>query len=1838
MASGPKLFDYNSSFSVLRTNPKITGNLKITVDSSGNVSFNSFSANNTLSSNRYKKFNITGKNPFNVDIFNFFQQGQTPIEPIFQVERKTNGETKTSTDYSGQYDFFYGSGASLFIDPNYPESFSYLSPLWVKDQIPDFFVIFKVPGPLSYPYIENVTSIQGGVSYKVISDYDSNYINPSTNLPDYKIKYGKDPLGNDVYYTNGSIFQGNLSYGTYSQVEGSGKVVIFDELYNLDSANDSGSTFLNKILPNATAVKTYDLRENSLIGSYIRSIVNNPNFSKSPIDINWSPNGYSYWNGVDVKNGIFTSKGEILYDYLRSADSDSMIDLEDYITSGFSRNGIICPNLLNLEFLFDDEDSDLYSINRYFGMYVSRNDIASLRSNGNFYYEFKDSPGNQNLPKPLRNNLGYYYNTDSNVIGATSGVRFFYENSSGFVPGSDDVNINDSKKLFYLTDKNENFYSLKRSENYDTFDLNSVNYFGPYDYSSSTFGGTGYTGATSGSLVLHDTKIDLLDFTGVGRKISTVKSSKAEEAGRSYIDIEFLKAFDLPKTLTFKIYWENGSKKEGSRKYDLVESKDLSAIFPWLEGAYYSSGNSYYFNGYLGGLDDISGAFANVLDSLNPISWDTGSNEGYTAIRLKNTGIYGDTSFFVSVFDDYYSFESSFKKEWNNTSSYSSGDIVLYSNRYYQSNSSISSPSIGNFNDAPDQSSFWDPYYTFSQSGYIKVKGIDVSSSNNNFNFIGGSKTKNNRLIFDKKYSDQVQAGNFIKTLSGFNEIIRVTRYVDSPKLDPDTKKVISFNDFDSKLVVEFQDDYARVDLGSDESFNVYSTPDLKVGVFSFFDVKEFDFDFFASAYSYNPFPETYRYYQIQPNREGVIDENIPYLVKQGQIEYNSSLYSTGDIFYGVSGVTLYTEVNPNPNSPVVVFPAQYSNVKYKTPPSSYNDIGYEPNLDAFNGFIGIQKLNPGTPSTTSTKEEIFSFGKLETEYEYLLENYNPRLANFSRIVPFVNKWVYSSGTDGRGNYYRLNSTPAFSPTNFSPSIDRNVRDPKYMTNEWFLLESPPIKFPVEYMKDQNSYLPYKIDLNKAKDADPNSLNSLYLSSYFTAEPDDYSLEFLDAAIYTKELFTPLIYNPANQYYETLFRGIKITIKKRSDVSEKEEKDPNLYVPGYKGFEDYKFSAILRAIPEDSSVIQSPVKYEIIENKTQKFIIFVCDIVIKDQKSFPLGYTGGTGSDPVLDYTFLYTLSDKEKVTSPLVDGEGFNSIDDIKLSVGLDLSSSSGSLVNTIDPTGFIYSISNPDYDTDLREEITGKFSSNSPGATSSPSPTGPLSFYVPTISTGVKYPWPIGVNSNSIEFGKITTTPDYTFDIPYSFLSPATVPVGPSSIYKNQPVFQVEGGAKYYNSIINRISSGYIFTELEKRSKYIKYKTYSWDQENSVTKETLDSFEISFQRPDLILKPQGSRPIPIYEGPKTLGSNDPTGYTFLTDRNPNLASSLIRHSGKYEPLFRKIIYFDKDKTDTLVGDTTIDLSFRNCNFAPDKYYFGVSRNLNFTKVDLGANILSSSANLPSGSVYPLIGQNPISRKDFNVFSSSWDPGYYEKFILPESSIKVAGTRSMKEDKTFMGSKIMKTPYDIYVNNYTVLRISRTEGESSVSIINSKISSYIKEIQNIDKNNTGTGIGFGGTYFSGVDLPSLNQNLFSDAEIFYQYLPDTNKVFGVLRLDRILRRYLLNSGVKNVFLNNIISEFGVGDPNSINDDINSYIDLNISPAYEGGNFTLYVKKVANETISLDRLVVGDITSYDRATSGYSSNQNYTLTKINNLVYNFTFDLEKSFNYSLSFSIPIIKI
>lgn len=1845
--SQSRLFDYNSSFSVIRTNPKLTGNFKISVDSQGGVWFNSMDVNNTLSNDAFKKYNVTGENTYASDVSAFFSDGKISNDIIFQVGEFTNGENEPAQYFSDQYDFFYASGASALIDKNYPEDFSYFAPLWIKNEIPDFFVVFKLDNPMDYPYSTNVTQIDASKEYKVIADYDT--------TEEFKIAYGKDAAGSDLYYYDGDIFQGNTNNSTYSTISGTGKVAVYAELENLPLVNDVSSTFKNKILNNATAIKTFDLRENTKIGKYIRAIFNNKNFSNSPLEVSWGYNSYTYYKGVSISEGIYTKKGELLNQYLSSAKSDPMIDLEDYVTSGFSRNGIVCPNLLNLEFFFDDEDSDLYTINRYFGMYVSRNDIASIRTNGEFFYEYRNSVGNENTPIPSRDNVGYYYNNEPYAVGATSGIRLFYENATGFLPGSDNVNLLDPNKLFYLTDKKENFYSLKRTEDYGGYGGSEPKYsYGPFDYTTGQFSATGSTGATSGSLVIQNQTIDLLNFTGSDDKLVTVKGDLPVEAGKAYIEIEFLNSYNNNLPLTFKLYWPNGSRKDGSRRYDLISSADYSSMMIWTGGSYYSTGNSYYFNASSGTVGDIASALSSVLSDVDSSTMDYGKSQGSSIIRVKNSGLYGNDSYSISIFDDYSGFSEKYRGSWDNSSTYSVDDIVLYNDTYY-STSSWSGPTGGNqFTTSPDSSTNWTEYSTFDYPGYVKINGTDASELKKNVKFIGGTVNRNNRIVFDSKYSNQVLPGYYVKTEAGFSMIDSVNKYVDDPEIDPVTRKIVGFNDFQYKLVLNLKDIYSQINLGSDKSFNVYDWASLNIGVFTFFDTKEFNFDFWSSDYSYTPTPETYKYFQINPDTENVIEPNIPYFVKRGQINYAGSIYNSGNLFYGATGYTSFKISDPSLNlssfssvinkidyrtesqGNVVVFPAQYSDVLYTSPSASYSNIGYTRDLESFNGFIGIQGILNDPKEVDQTKEQVFYYGKINTEYEYLKENYTVRRANISRIVPYINKWGSSLGTDARGNRYRLNSSPAFSPTNFSPSFERITPDPKYLTHEWFLLEQPPRYFPKEFMNNQNSYLPYKIDLNRARSADPE--DALYLSSYFTVEPSDYTSEFSDPSYYTKELFTPFVYSEASGYYETIFRGCKIVLKKRSDTSFDGSVESDRYIKNYRGYEDYKFSAILRAVPEDSSVIQSPVKYEVIENDQQKFVLFVCDVVIKDQKTFDLGYTGGTGGNPILDYTLLYTLNDKEKLRSPLVSSQKFYSIDDIKLSSALDLSLASGSVVNTTRPTGIINTIKNPDYDTDLREEIHLTYVPNADGATGGPSSTGDGSFSVTSLSC--KYPWPTGVGPSFIEFGKVSgsTGSSYLFTVPFSLTNPVTVPVGPSSIYRERPVIQIGGGADYYKGLLSRCSVSYISDRFNRSSEYIKYSTYEWNDNSSSTVFGANEFELYFERPTKITKPSGSLVIKDYSGPQILmGSRVETGFNIITP-DPTRPSILTRYSGDHEPIFRKIIHFDRDKTDTIVGSNSIDLSFRNCNFAPDKEYFGISRNLEYTKVSEGSNILAAASSYPEGPVYPLIGLTPIARKNFNVFSSSWDPGYYDRYLDSNLGSPVAGTRGMKEYKTFFGSKVMQTPDPIQANNYITLEISRNTGNRNVRELNSTIDGYIKSVQEISKSNSGTGIGSVGPYLSGVDYDKLDLKIFPNAEVIWQNFPDRNSIRGIIRVDRILRRYLLNSGIKNVFIDNMISQFGVGNPLSINDDINTYIDLNVAPIYRGDLFDLYVKKTSSTTIPTTEIVRGDLFSSDRYKLEYFIDSNYKLTPITDLIYEFEYSTEVGFYYSLMFNIRIAKI
>jgi hypothetical protein len=138
---------------------------------------------------------------------------------------------------------------------------------------------------------------------------------------------------------------------------------------------------------------------------------------------------------------------------------------------------------------------------------------------------------------------------------------------------------------------------------------------------------------------------------------------------------------------------------------------------------------------------------------------------------------------------------------------------------------------------------------------------------------------------------------------------------------------------------------------------------------------------------------------------------------------------------------------------------------------------------------------------------------------------------------------------------------------------------------------------------------------------------------------------------------------------------------------------------------------------------------------------------MKDYRASDIGHTGPTGGNPYLDHVLMYSLIDKEKDNlvglTGATGGSSLYSIGDIKLSVGLDLSVTSSSSVTSLTDPGTIYSIPNPDYDSDLREEINLYYPT---GATGLVGPTGDGSFYVTQIAS--TYPWPVGRSQSFVTY----------------------------------------------------------------------------------------------------------------------------------------------------------------------------------------------------------------------------------------------------------------------------------------------------------------------------------------------------------------------------------------------------------------------------------------------------------------------------------------------------------
>jgi len=1866
---------YNSSFGVIRVNPKISGNVKITVDSSENIWLNSIDSNDQLAKSIYKGYKISGSSDFSQDLYRFFDNGSTDNSIVFGLLGGDTSQVQTFvSDYEYQYQGFYTAGATPLASNIYKEEFTYLAPFWLGRTIPSNFVIYRINDPIDFSYINPVTSLIIGNNYKVIGASS-----------DYSI------TSNLISYTDGSIFSATST--TFTVNEGQGNVVSLDPNYNYDLIGDPIQHVENQILPKTSIVASYDLSANSEIGKYLRRIQAAANYQESLINVRFEENLMTYYNGVNYSSGVYDTKGEFLSDFY--TNPTTQIEFEQFMTDGFIRNGIISYKYINLEFLFTDADAPLYSINRYFGVFVDEVPTGTFLLDGNRFFTNDYLVGN--TPEPKSPNYISPTLEKSFYQENVNGVRLFFDPVTkwGIIPNSDIVNS--TPRFYYIKDRNDKLYSYKKILNYSTnTDI------------SSTWG----TNSTNqNDLVLSNKVIDVSNFTGFDpTKTKQIDGTVLGVKGNPYAIINIGGPFLSSEAIV--IYHPIGSKILNGKKCDILIASNMSTIMEdWGPGSFYNLGDAIYFHPY-GTNAQIASAIYGAINSISYRGFEGFLSDNEIVLRVYGTGYNYNSSFSIDCF--------------TNLSTLTGMD----------------------------------------RGGVFAVNSIDSLDFRYEQPFIGGTDYSKNRIRINIADSNKIIPGkSLIRTNAGVSIIDNLFAYVDEVNKNTNND---SLNGYKTYAVITYIDYTQTAKIGYLGKIIVEELLENETGVLSFYPIKDMDFDWWYSEYNITPTEEYYRYLDLQ----GGISKILPgqtYCVNSGCIiSYNGIQYgNTGSpsiySFVGEVGVENFEVITTTADARFVVIPLAFT----KNPLTGAMTGSPEPltDLDNFPGFTGIQDIKYiDDLDTIITKSDQMNFGKLDTEYEVLKENYQKEFVTVSRIIPYIQKWVYDGGTDARGNEYRLNVHPAFTPFNFSPSFFSVGRDPRFFTNEWYLIESPRLDSPDTLVESSLNYCSSILDLTQLTNASPSIAD--YFQNYFTVDGSDYFQNFgkfkSAEGNPISERYTVFEYNPASGYSETIFRGVKVQIKGRTDSSI-QTGTRGVFKSSDTTYDGYRFSCIIKPMDDpDPYTPTPPITYKIYENSTFKTVTFVISIINSDSRFVdawkywneinssptikgnswnfnPTGIYGG------LDYMSLYSLEDKLILTpgvgSPAT--EYISTISDIKLSASLNFSFDSGSLgisplfnSATINGSGVIPAILNSEYNTDLRDEINSFYLPSTPisgpgspyDVSASPPLTingtnenGLFSFYSPNEITADNWytlPWPVGAGKDEIYFNQVDPIPisgSYMPNFTNVGFPPPIFALAPVNVDYNgiaaKAVYQKEGGSSYWKKLLEKISFADIALLLGSEDPYVKYYTYDWDSTNLITVESNETFVIDVLEPSAFVQNTNLYPIEDLNKPQSL-AKVVVGYNMATSNSIN---EYYRYGGGYNPKFRDLVPFSSFKNDVLEneqlilsitlsektssslfahigstyeieidgnirqnlrlvrgltytfnytnffspgfglspnteinGDIVIsnlqndgtgvnqfvngifyntisgnsmtfvvpydapdtlyyelngerfaggtimveeNLSYKNAKLGIEKNNFGIIKNISYNKYALN-NPFTIDPNSGYQEVYPLIGESPFDIRNMFIFESTWDPGRYRNYIGKNTYELVPGTRSMLEEKNYFGSKIMKTPASMLIQQQALYPTSIT------------------------------------------DVFDLSVELYPNYEIFWEETDTQIKV--VLLVDRSLINYFDSCGAGATFNRLLLPDFGTGTNSTLSDDINEYLSLNVVPIFKADKINVYIKKTPNVT-GLATLVT-NLNDHDKIKNGFYILDQVNIIETSPLEYQFTLNKDATYDYQVAFSYNLSKI
>ena len=136
----------NVSKPLLRTNPKLSSNIKLVIDSSDNLYFDSINATKDLADSKYKAYPINASGSYSYDISRFWNDNKTPYEMAYAVKRDSS-DFSVLTDYSKQFEDEYQYGTRFNTSKQYDENFRIFAPIWLDLNVPSKFLIYRINGP-----------------------------------------------------------------------------------------------------------------------------------------------------------------------------------------------------------------------------------------------------------------------------------------------------------------------------------------------------------------------------------------------------------------------------------------------------------------------------------------------------------------------------------------------------------------------------------------------------------------------------------------------------------------------------------------------------------------------------------------------------------------------------------------------------------------------------------------------------------------------------------------------------------------------------------------------------------------------------------------------------------------------------------------------------------------------------------------------------------------------------------------------------------------------------------------------------------------------------------------------------------------------------------------------------------------------------------------------------------------------------------------------------------------------------------------------------------------------------------------------------------------------------------------------------------------------------------------------------------------------------------------------------------------------------------------------------------------------------------------------------------